>query len=312
MNFRTKERMVKILNLNTVQDYNDFLGQKTLHPLISVIDLSNTKPVRHIRKNYGFYAIFLKDVKCGDVRYGRSYYDYQEGTLVFISPGQIAGDDDNGETFQLKGWCLMFHPDLLRGTPLAQKMREYTFFSYEANESLHMSERERQTVINSFLEIKEELERSIDKHSKPIITASIEVLLNYCMRFYDRQFITRENVNKDMLARFEQLLDTYFESDNPQTIGLPSVQYCADRLHLSANYFGDLIKRETGKSAQEYIQLKLIDRSKDKLYNPNKPVNEIAYELGFKYPHHFSRLFKKVVGCSPSDYRLLNEEVPYL
>jgi AraC-like DNA-binding protein len=298
--------MSKILNLNTVQDYNKFLGQETLHPLVSVIDLSTTNPIKHIRKYFGFYAMFLKDVKCGDLRYGRSYYDYQEGTLVFVSPGQIAGDDDNGETFQLKGWVLMFHPDLLRGTPLAQKMKEYTFFSYEVNESLHISERERQIVINSFVEIKEELECSIDKHSKSIITASIEVLLNYCMRFYDRQFITRENVNKDLLTRFEQLLNTYFESDKPQTIGLPSVQYCADQLYLSVNYFGDLIKRETGKSAQNYIQMKLIDCSKDKLYNPDKSVNEIAYELGFKYPQHFSRLFKKVVGCSPSDYRRLN------
>jgi AraC-like DNA-binding protein len=297
--------MDKILNVDTVKDYNDFLGQETLHPLINVIDLSTAKPVKHIRKNFGVYAIYLKDARCGDLRYGCSYYDYQEGTLVFLSPGQVIGDNDDRETIQLKGWCLMFHPDLLRGTPLAQKMKEYTFFSYEANESLHMSERERQIVINSFMEIKEELERSIDKHSKSIITASIEVLLNYCMRFYDRQFITRENVNRDLLTRFEHLLDTYFESDRPQTAGLPSVQYFADQLHLSANYFGDLIKRETGKSAQDYIQWKLIDRSKEKLYNPGKSINEIAYELGFKYPQHFSRLFKKVVGCSPSDYRTL-------
>ncbi|GHV52525.1 AraC family transcriptional regulator [Bacteroidia bacterium] len=292
-----------ILHLNKVQDLNDFFGVETLHPFAGVVDLSTAKPVKNIRKNYGFYTIFLKDVKCGDLRYGRGYYDYQEGTLVFISPGQMVGDDDNGQLLHLKGWALMFHPDLLRGTPLAQRMKEYTYFSYEANESLHISERERQLVINSLIEIREELERSIDKHSKSIITASIEVLLNYCMRFYDRQFITRENVNKDVLSRFEKLLNSYFDSEKPHTIGLPSVQYCAGQLHLSANYFGDLIKKETGKSAQDYIRLKLIDCSKEKLYNPAKSVNEIAYELGFKYPHHFSRLFKKVAGCSPSDYR---------
>jgi AraC-like DNA-binding protein len=171
-----------------------------------------------------------------------------------------------------------------------------------------MSERERQIVINVFMEIQEELAYSTDKHSKSILTANIEVLLNYCMRFYDRQFISRENANHDLLTRFEYLIDTYFESDKPQIIGLPSVQYCAEQLHLSANYFGDLIKKKTGQSAQEYIHRKLITRSKDKLYDLNKSVKEIAYELGFKYPQHFCRLFKKVAGCSPSDYRIFCEK----
>lgn len=169
-----------------------------------------------------------------------------------------------------------------------------------------MSERERQIILNCFQEIKEELSHSVDKHSKSIITANIEVFLNHCLRFYDRQFITRENINKDVLSRFEELLNGYFDSDKPQMIGLPYVQYFADELHLSANYFGDLIKKETGKPAQEYIQLKVIDKAKDSLYNPDKSINEIAYELGFKYPHHFSRMFKKVVGSSPSEYRLRN------
>jgi AraC-like DNA-binding protein len=187
-----------------------------------------------------------------------------------------------------------------------ESIKNYTFFSYEANESLHMSERERHTIINCFKEIREELRHSIDKHSKSIITANIEVFLNHCMRFYDRQFVTRENANKDALSYFEQLLNDYFESDKPQVTGLPSVQYFADELHLSANYFGDLVKKETGKSPQEYIQLKVIGRAKDKLYHPEKTVNEIAYELGFKYPHHFSRMFKKLAGCSPTEYRALN------
>jgi AraC-like DNA-binding protein len=279
---------------------------ETLHPLINVIDLLEVEPMPRARKSYGFYYIILKDVNCGDVRYGRSYYDYQEGTLVFLAPGQVAGDDDNGERVQWKGWGLCFHPDLLRGTPLGQKMKDYTFFAYEANESLHMSERERQIILNCFYEIREELRHSIDKHSKSIIAANLEVFLNHCLRFYDRQFITREDVNKDMLSRFERELSGYFESDKPQSTGLPSVQYFADQLHLSANYFGDLIRKETGKSAREYIQLKVIDKAKDKLYHPEKSVNEIAYELGFKYPHHFSRMFKKMTGCSPTDYRQMN------
>ena len=169
-----------------------------------------------------------------------------------------------------------------------------------------MSERERQVILNCFQEIREVLRHSIDKHSKSIITAHIEVFLNHCLRFYDRQFFTREHVNKDILSRFELLLDNYFESDKPQTTGLPFVQYFADQLRLSANYFGDLVKKETGKFAQEYIQLKVAEKAKDKLSNPEKTINEIAYELGFKYPHHFSRMFKKVAGCSPKEYRIVN------
>lgn len=299
--------MSNILNFDTIQEYNDFLGIETLHPFVSSIDFSEVgKEYKHIRKRYGFYFIFLKDVKCGDLIYGRHKYDYQDGTLVFIAPGQIAGKDDTGEVFQMKGWGLCFHPDLLRGTPLAQKMKDYSFFSYESNESLHMSERERQIIINCFQEIREELSHSIDKHSKSIITANIEVFLNHCLRFYDRQFITRQDVNQDVLTVFEELLNFYFDSDKPQSFGLPSVQYFANELHLSANYFGGLMKKETGKSPQEYIQLKVIEKAKDKLYCPEKSISEIAYELGFKYPHHFSRMFKNVVGCSPTDFRLIN------
>ena len=299
--------MSKILNFDTIHEYNSFLGIETLHPLVSSIDFSKvTKEFHHIRKRYGFFFVFLKDVTCGDLVYGRHTYDYQEGTLVFIAPGQVAGKDDTGEIFKMQGWGLCFHPDLLRGTALGQKISDYTFFSYDSKESLHMSEHERQIIINCFQEIKEELTHSIDKHSKSIVTANIEVFLNHSMRFYDRQFITRENVNKDVLSRFEELLNGYFNSDKPQIIGLPSVQYFADELCLSANYFGDLIKKETGKSAQEYIQIEVIEKAKDKLYNSEKTISEIAYELGFKYPHHFSRMFKNVAGYSPTDFRLMN------
>ena len=296
--------MGEILKMNTIHDYHEFLGVKTLHPLVSVIDLSEVPPVRLARKNFGFYTVFLKDVKCGDLRYGRKMYDYQEGTLVFIGPGQIVGDDDNGTRVQAKGWALLFHPDLLFGTSLGRKMKDYSFFSYEANEALHMSDREREIVINCFQEIREELEHAIDKHSRSIITANIEVFLNHCVRFYDRQFITRKDVNKDILTRFEDLLNGYFESDAPVSYGLPSVAFCADKLNLSANYFGDLIKKETGKSAQEYIQFTIIEKVKERFADSSKSVSEIAYEMGFKYPHHLSRLFKKMEGCSPNEYRV--------
>jgi AraC-like DNA-binding protein len=298
--------MEKIINVETVAQYNALKGQETLHPLVSVIDFSNMPKVQYMKMHLGLYTIFLKDVKCGDLVYGRKNYDYQEGTLVFIAPGQVIGVENTGEYFQPKGYALVFHPDLLHGTSLGHHIKEYSFFSYEVSEALHLSEKERQIVIDCLHKIDFELRQSIDKHSKTLIVTNIELFLNYCMRFYDRQFITRANVNSDTLARFERLLDDYFLSDNPQTMGLPSVRYCADQLHLSANYLGDLIKKETGKTAQEHIQLKLMDIAKEKVFDKSKSVSEIAYELGFKYPQHFTRMFKKSVGQSPNEYRLMN------
>lgn len=298
--------MTEILKLGNIYQYNEIMQQETLHPLVSVIDFSKVPQASHGRLCFGFYVVFLKEVKCGDLRYGRNYYDYQEGTLVFMAPGQVVGVDYNGQPFQPKGWALLFHPDLLRGTPLGKSMNEYTFFSYEVYEALHLSEQERQVVIECLNNIALELRHGIDKHSRMLIVSNIQLLLNYSMRFYDRQFITRENVNKDTLMKFEKVLNDYFQSEKPQTIGLPSVHYCAENLHLSANYLGDLIKKETGKSAQEHIQLKLIDIAKEKIFDTSKSVSEIAYELGFKYPQHFSRLFKKCVGSTPNEYRLRN------
>jgi len=290
----------------TISEYNAFNNNETLHPLVSVVDLSKANPRQGSRMYFGFYTIFLKDVKCGDLVYGLHKYDYQEGTLVFLGPGQVAGINSKGETYQPKGYALIFHPDLIHGTSLARHIQEYSFFGYQSNEALHLSERERKIVLDCFSKIEYELERAIDKHSKRLIVSNIELFLNYCSRFYDRQFITRDNVHKGVLERFEHLLNGYFQTDKPQTIGLPSVAYCAGELNLSANYFGDLVKKETGKTAQEYIQSKLIDVAKEKIFDQNRSVNQIAYELGFKYPQHFSRLFKQQVGVSPRDYRLLN------
>lgn len=293
----------KIMRLENVFEYNELMGIETLHPLISVIDLSKSPRMKHYLSSFGFYTVFLKEIKCGDIRYGRQYYDYQEGTLVFLAPGQIIGMEDNGEVFQPKGWALLFHPDLIRGTSLGRNMGNYTFFSYEVNEALHLSEQEKHIIIDCLNNILLELKRGVDKHSKTLIVSNIELLLNYSLRFYDRQFITRENVNKDILTKFENLLNEYFMSEKPQDIGVPSVKYCADQLHLSPNYFGDLIKKETGKTAQEHIQLKIISLAKELLPDTSKTVSQIAYELGFQYPQHFSRLFKKSVGCTPNEYR---------
>jgi AraC-like DNA-binding protein len=248
----------------------------------------------------------LKEIKCGDIKYGCNYYDYQEGSLVFISPGQIVEIEDFGKDFQPKGYALLFHPDLIHGTSLGRHIHDYSFFSYQSNEALHLSERERKTFLDCLSKIEYELEHAVDRHSKKLIVSNIEMLLNYCVRFYDRQFITRDNVHKGILEKFETLLNDYYQSDKPQTIGLPSVAYSANELNLSASYFGDLIKKETGKTAQEYIQSKLIDVAKEKIFDQSKSVSEIAYELGFKYPQHFTRLFKQKVGYTPNEYRSIN------
>jgi AraC family transcriptional activator of pobA len=297
--------MDEILRLEKVSQYNMLKGVETLHPLVSVIDNSIVKPLPNGRLNFGFYAIFLKEVKCGELKYGRNNYDYEDGTLVFIGPGQVLGVNNNAN-YQPKGWTLLFHPDLIRGTSLGHNINNYTFFSYDLNEALHVSEKERQIVIDLLNKINYELGNNIDKHSKTLITNNIELLLNYCVRFYDRQFITRENINKGILERFEQELNEYFQTDQPQKYGLPFVGYFAERFNLSANYFGDLIKKESGKTPQEHIHQRLIEIAKDKMFDTEKSVNEIAYELGFKYPQHFSRMFKKSTGYSPNEYRMQN------
>ncbi len=298
--------MKQAYNFDTVNEYNDFNNHETLHPLISVLDFSKAHPRTGSRMNFGLYCIFLKEVKCGDLKYGRHTYDYQEGTLVFIAPGQVIDVENIVDIYQPMGHGLVFHPDMIRGTSLAKTIQDYSFFGYNSNESLHLSTRERQLVLDCFSKIQYELQQSIDKHSKKLIASNIELFLNYCDRFYDRQFITRDNVNRGILEKFEELLNGYFTSEKPQNIGLPSVASCAEELNLSPNYFGDLIKKETGKSAQEYIQNKIIDIAKSKIFDTQKTVNEVAYELGFKYPQHFTRFFKQHVGQTPNEYRTLN------
>ena len=210
------------------------------------------------------------------------------------------------ELYQPKGHGVIFHPDLIMGTALGRHIEKYSFFDYKTNEALHISERERQMIMDSFGKIKYELEHAVDKHSKEIISANIELLLKYCERFYDRQFITRDNANKGILEKFELLLNNYYASDKPQTLGLPSVAYFAEELNLSSNYFGDLMKKETGKSAKEYVQIKIIEIAKRKIFDTDKTAREIAHELGFKYSQHFSRMFKNETGYTPNEYRNLN------
>ena len=295
-----------IIKLDTVDDYNRLFGLETLHPLVTVVDLSEaTKYPTHFTVNYGLYALYLKETKCGDIRYGRQTYDYQEGTVVSFAPGQIAETSmEQGVRPKAKG--ILFHPDIIKGTSLGQEIRSYSFFSYSSNEALHLSLREREIFSDCLDKISLELDHSIDRLSKRLISRNIQLLLDYCLRFYERQFITRAEANGTVLSRFENLLDEYFENSSAQTEGLPTVRYFADKVCLSPNYFGDLVKKETGKTPQEYIQNKIIDLAKEMIIGTDKTVSEIAYELGFQYSQHFSRIFKKNVGCTPLEYRKMS------
>ena len=296
--------MDKILNLDSVDLYNKLYGLETLNPLVSVIDLNKaTSSVDLIRFNYGIYALYLKLEKACDIKYGRQTYDYQEGTIVCFAPGQTAETNPTTDKVQVNAHGILFHPDLLRGTSLGKNIKKYTFFSYEVNEALHLSEEERSIVMDCLKIIRMELEHGVDKHSKTLLVNHIELLLNYCMSFYESQFITRGKTNRDVLTRFENLLDEYFESTLAEQDGLPTVKYFADKLCLSSNYFGDMFKKETGKSPQEYIQEKVIELAKERISGTADTVSQIAYSLGFQYPQHFCRLFKKRVGYTPSEYR---------
>ena len=297
--------MKEVIKLDTVDQYNRLFGLETLHPLVSIVNLSEAPRFpTHFTMNYGVYALFLKNVKCGDIRYGRQTYDYQEGTVTSFAPGQVV-EVEMQQGVKPNAHGLLFHPDLIKGTSLGQDIKHYSFFSYTSAEALHLSEEEKGIFIDCLEKIKMELQRRIDKHSKRLISRNIELLLDYCMRFYERQFITRSESNKSVLVKFETLLDDYFQSDKLQTDGLPSVKYFADKVFLSPNYFGDLIKKETGKSAQEYIQNRMIDLAKEMIAGTEKTVSQIAYELGFQYSQHFNRIFKKNVGYTPGEYRKL-------
>ncbi|WP_285655619.1 AraC family transcriptional regulator [Allomuricauda sp. NBRC 101325] len=295
-----------IKKFETVAQYNDHMGVDTLHPLVSMVDFNKIESIQHVRRYMGVYVVYLKDIKCGDLRYGCQSYDYEAGTLVFVAPGQVYGFEDEGGFTKPSGYGLVFHPDLILGTPLGQQIKQYTFFSYEVNEALHLSKREREAIVDCFEKVGKELEREIDQHSKTFIVSYIEMLLNLSKRFYDRQFITRNHVNSGLLSKFEFLMEEYLETQKAREEGLPSVRYFAERMNLSANYFGDLVKQETGKTAHEYIQVKVIDHAKRMVLDFNRPISDIAYELGFKYPQHFTRLFKQQVGQTPREFRQLN------
>lgn len=298
--------MEKFTKINSISQYNNLRGIDTLHPLITVVDVSKAKQLKPGNYQFNLYCLYLKELKCGALLYGRNHYDYEEGTVVAVGPGQIIGIPEDAIVAEPKGWALLFHPKLLEGTILENLIQSYSFFSYEINEALHVSKKEGEIVVGCFHKIVHELNHSTDKHSKKLIAANIELLLSYCSRFYDRQFITRDYLYSGVAERFEHLLNEYFNSEHPGNKGLPTVSYCADALRFSSNYFGDLIKKETGKSAQEMIHFKIVELAKERLMDQSKPVGEVAYALGFKYPQHFTRLFKERMGMTPVEYRLFD------
>ena len=293
--------MNKILKVRNVGDYSRWVGHPDRHPLVSVIDYAKVSPVRHSLNNYSIYGIFFHDEAEIDLAYGCGKYDYKKGTVICVAPGQIGGKEDNGERVMLTGWALLFHPDLLHGTTLEKAIKNYSFFDYRVNEALHMTDEEHGILTSLMRQIRDELRKRHDELQDSIIVGYIELVLNFCQRFYNRQFITRKFDNSDMLMKFDRLLHDYFDGNMQLTLGLPTVQFCADKLCMSSNYFGDMIKKTTGDTASNYIRQYIIQRAKNELAT-GESIARVAYGLGFEYPQHLSRMFKKLTGMTPSDY----------
>lgn len=293
--------MSKIMKVKNVGDYSRYLGHTDRHPLVSVIDYAEVSPIRHSLNNYSVYGIFFHNEAGIDLAYGCGKYDYKKGTVICVAPGQIGGKEDNGERVMLTGWALLFHPDLLHGAPLEKTIKNYSFFDYRVNEALHMTDEEHDIFVSLMRQIRDELQKRHDQLQNAIIIGYIELVLNFCQRFYNRQFITRKLENSDILMKFNSLLRDYFEEKIQLTLGIPTVQYCADKLCMSSNYFGDMIKRTTGDTASNYIRQYVIQRAKNEL-TTGVSIGQVADELGFEYPQHLSRMFKRLTGMTPSDY----------
>lgn len=295
---------IKPVKFDTITEYAESLGFQPQHPLVTVNDLAEMPADRIGRKRFGFYCVLLKEHYNGKLTYGRGEYEYQAGTMLFTSPGQVIGIDIEGDDNHSKGYFLMFHPDFLYDTSLIQRMRHYFFFAYDVNGALQMSESEKEIVVNLFRCIRAELDSPADKHTPSITASYIETLLNYCLRFYDRQFASRKTDNTNIISRLEMVLDEYYAKEKAVDSGLPSVHYCARCVNLSPNYFGDLIKKETGKTAQNYIHTYIVNKAKRHLISTSMNISEVAFHLGFQYPHHFSRIFKRLTGQTPNEYRM--------
>jgi AraC-like DNA-binding protein len=300
--------MISFHHTKSISEVHAFLGMKPpLHPLITIIrewpnidfDFSNTKITSDL------YLISCKG-NTGSMKYGRNTYDYQEGTLIFTSPHQTLIFEPSEENTMYSGWTILFHPDLIRKSELGRTIKEFAFFDYSVNEALHISDKEKQILIGFVEHIEIEINQNIDKHSQELIIANLQSLLKYCQRFYDRQFFTRTNFNQDLLIRFEEYLDHYFHSNDVANNGLPSVSKCAEALNMSPGYLSDMLRMETGRSAKDHIHDFIIEKAKILLLGSKASVSEIAYDLKFEYPQHFSKMFKAKTGFNPRDYRTLH------
>jgi AraC-like DNA-binding protein len=301
----------KFIHLQTISEIFSLFGlaNDIHHPLIGVVDFSkvNQQMDCEIKMSADYYSIMFKNYPDHKIKYGRKAIDFQDGSLICMAPNQVIEIDKNEQALEnVMGWGLFFHPDLIRATSLNDKMKDYSYFSYETSEALHLSTKEKHILYDCVSKIKTELEENIDVHSQNIVVSTIELLLNYCSRFYGRQFITRKSSNHSVLVQFEKILTAYYNKESKQEMGLPTVKYLSEQVHLSPGYLSDLLKKETGKNTQEHIHFYLIEEAKSKLISTNKSVSEIAYELGFDYPQYFNKLFKQKAGKTPVEFRNMN------
>ncbi|MDE5876280.1 MAG: helix-turn-helix domain-containing protein [Muribaculaceae bacterium] len=294
--------MSKILKVNKPSDYSSWVGQSDPHELVSVINYTKVSPVRHSLNNYNVYGLFLQGKEEGmNLVYGTGKYDYSEGTLICVAPGQLGGREDDGELVNLTGWAVLFHPDILQGTALEKDIKNFSFFDYRINEALHMTSEERDIMVGIIRQLEQELKFPADTIQNRIIAGFINLLLRYAQRFYNRQFVTRTIVNNSILSKFENLLKEYFENNRQLDKGIPTVQFCSEKLCMSPNYLSDLIKKTTGDTANHYIKRYIVQLAKNKLV-AGMNCSTVAYSLGFEYPQHFTRMFKKITGETPTAY----------
>jgi len=302
--------MNDLLHLKTISDLYKFLNLGyAQHPLVAIVDFSKT--IEYITEEISiktdFYSILFKNYCRNHIRYGRKTLDFQDGSLVCLAPNRVITIDTDVEVKEdMMGWGLFFHPDLIRGSALGNKIKDYSFFSYEMSEALHLSEKEKQLLYDCILKIEGELIQNIDSYSQVLIASNIELLLNYCSRYYGRQFITRKSANLDVVSNVENILKGYFKNEDRGNERMPSVKYLASKVNLSPSYLSDLLKRETGLNAQDHIHYFVIEQAKNILLQTNQSVSEIAYSLGFEYPQYFSRLFKQKTGKTPIEFRNFN------
>lgn len=299
--------MMDVFKIDSIDAYNRLVGLPTRHSFVAVVDLKEAaNPIPPGRFDYDVYALFLKKGSQCSIRYGCRSYDFQRGSVVSFSPGQVV--EVTGVSMDIRPDVvgLLFHPDIAFGTSLGNKLSDYSFFGYADNEAVHLSDDEHDIFIDCLDKIKRELEHPIDRHSGRLLSAGIDLLLEYMTRFYDRQFITRSKVNSEIVVRFEKNLKNYYRNQDGNEIPYPTVSFFADKANLSAGYFGDLVKKHTGISAQEIITRHIVDEGKRMLLSSSDDINTIAYGLGFQYPQHFTRLFKRLTGQNPTQYRRMS------